>query len=187
LRQAHTEYFRGVSQVDHDGHRAPVDVRNPLEELIAIEDEAARAAAMESLAVAQRVLDLQVIPEALAEQVREMAFEQFRCYQDALVELLFEEGPHPLAVMKRVFAFVKHYRASLVWNMSFRNLGDLFAETHAAAHARSRAMFGETPAGWRKTREARANMRAAQRGNCNRRGGKKVRAKKSPTLKSKKP
>jgi len=149
-----------------------VDWASPLEELMAREEEAL----VDAEARAMKVLGLEGIelPEAVRERIREEVFCQFRQYEETLLEWIFAAGPNPLDVMKRLFCYVKMKRASLIYNMGFRQIGKLLKETGAAAQLRCRALFGTTPAGWSKPATAVARMRDAQQGNVNRLGGRKV-------------
>jgi len=173
LRQVGSRYFRG-EEFDID---RGIDTRNPLEELMEREELAEREAAAEALAQAQRLLDLDVLPEPLVAQIREVVFDHFAQYEAALLRWLFAAGPDLLSVVKRLYAYAKHKDASLVWNMGFRDLGDLFGESHGTPHARQASLFTAETAAWQKTRTARAKMAKAQRGNRNRLGGKKAKPK----------
>ncbi len=155
-----------------------VDWRNPLSELIETEERAARDALLDALEAG--------LP-ADAERLREVVFEQFRQFESEFMEWIFAGGVNPLDVVKRLFAYAKYRRPDLLLDMSFRDLGDLLNEEHATMHARCVALFGETPAGWKKTASARENMRISQQGNRNRLGGNKLPPKKNfPPQKTKK-
>lgn len=151
-----------------------VEHRTPLDEVIEREEHAEAEAAVESMNAAQMVLGLDTLPEPLAAVVRAYAAEAFRQMADEWLDWLFEEGANPLVVMKRLFALVKTKRPKLIWQMSFRDLGALFGETHAAMAMRCKVLFGETKAEWKKPLGARERMRVAQIGNCNRSGGKRL-------------
>ncbi len=155
VRHANQKFRKGAATAR--GGEA-VEWRSPLDELIALEEQAAADLA----------------GEVDDEGAQRVAWELFRNYEDALMEWLFAAGPHPLEVMRRLFAYTKMKRASLLLNMGFRQVGPLLKETHAAAQLRCRALFGDTPAGWKKPAESVERMRRAARGNCNRRGGKKI-------------
>lgn len=177
LYGARERFFRGQSKCDRTGD--PVDYITPLDEVCAEEERLEHAAAVEALEATQMMLQLEQLPEPLAAMVRSFAFDSYRQCEEMWLDWLFQEGPSPLIVMKRLFAYVKMKRASLIWNMSFRDLGALFSETHAAFAMRCKVLFGDTPAGWKKPADARRNMQAAQMGNSNRRGGKRAARKKS--------
>jgi hypothetical protein len=151
-----------------------VETRTPLDDVMEAEERAESAAALESLDLAQLMLGLDGIPEPLAAMIRSYVDEVSRQNEDRWLDWLFEEGPDPLIVMKRLFALVKVKRPRLVWKMSFRDLGKLFDETHAAFASRCMVLFGEEPAEWKKPEAARLAMQKAQLGNSNRKGGKKV-------------
>ena len=107
-----------------------------------------------------------------SEAARALAFDAYREFHDGWMEWLFAAGPHPADVMKRLYTYAKRKNPGLVWNMSFRAFGELFGETHATAKARDKALFGTLPAGWSKPDGACKAMRAAQKGNGNRAGGR---------------
>jgi len=147
---------------------------DPFEELAEREEAAIREATVNALDAAQKILALDTVPEALVDRIRELVFEEFCQYEATLMEWLFAAGPHPLEVMRRLFAFVKKRSSRLLWDMGFREIGPLLKETHAAAALRCRVLFGALPSGWDKSDSARENMRTAQMGNHNRRGGIKL-------------
>ena len=99
-----------------------------------------------------------------------------------LLDFLFAEGPHPGVVMRRLYAWVKKYRPSAIWDAGYRQLGELLGESHGAMewristllddYAKSKGMKGvKMP--WQRGADVSAKLSAAQRGNCNRLGGKK--------------
>lgn len=169
VRRAHHRFYKG-SEASLDGQA--VTWSNPLDELIAREEEAERDAAYAAMEFL--IADGASLPLALVEKVNAAARDSFQQYESALMEWLFAAGPHPLEVMRRLFAYAKMRNADLLWKMGFREVGPLLKETHAAAALRCKALFGDTPAGWKKKATACANMRQAQKGNRNRRGGKKL-------------
>ena len=171
VRAAHTRFAKGCPTAP--GGEA-VDWLNPLDELIAKEEGALADAEKDVLGLAA---DGDCIPEALRALIREAVFDEFRQFQDGFLEWLFAAGPHPLEVMRRLFAYTKMHRASLLLNMGFRQIGPLLDETHAAAAHRCKVLFGDVPAGWKKPGEAVERMREAQLGNGNRRNGKRQKAK----------
>lgn len=172
LARVHRRQFRCGETCHQTGH--PIDYSNPLEELIQREELALVESTIDALEITQQTLGLDILPEPLMEKIREAVFDHFRQLEDAFFQWFFAGGPHPLFATQRLFAAAKHHDASLVWNMSFRDLGDLFDETGSNVHARQDALFGELPAGWRKGRDARDKMRASAMGNACRRGGKKA-------------
>lgn len=183
VRKASARFHKGPAIGFGDGGqdgesrpRVPVEYGNPLDELCAREDAAERDAAfaaIEMLLAEGAELPL-MFQEKVQEAARAAAIDQFRQYEETFMEWLFSAGPHPLEVLRRLFGYVKMKRASLLWNMGFRDVGPLLGETHAAAALRCKLLFGETPAGWKKKLQARLKMQEAALGNCNRRGGKKV-------------
>jgi len=108
-----------------------------------------------------------------------------RMYLEAhawLFDFLFSDGPHPGRVMLRLYAWVKKYRPELIWDMGFRNLGLLLNESHAAMQWRIEVLLDDyasakglagVKAPWQRTAEACASYSEAQKGNCNRLGGKR--------------
>lgn len=99
-----------------------------------------------------------------------------------LLDFLFAEGPHPGVVMRRLYAWVKKYRPSAIWDAGYRQLGELLGESHGAMewristllddYAKAKGMKGvKMP--WQRGADVTAKLSAAQRGNCNRLGGKK--------------
>lgn len=174
LQRAHSRFYR-LSKHDEAGRE--VDYHNPLEELMAREEMAQAEALVDSVVLTQRMMNFEVIPPVLVCQIQEIVLEQFAQLENLLIDWIFNRAPDPLHVTKRVFAWAKQKRPDLLWNMNFRDLGDLFGETHATSHARQKALFKAEPIGWRKGAMARKKMAAAQKGNANRRGGKKARPK----------
>jgi hypothetical protein len=175
LRKAHRRLHKGAAQ-SLSGE--PVDWDDPFEELARREEEALRTAAIDAVAVAQMVFDVVELPAPLVERVHALVFDEFRQYEEGLIEWLFAAGPHPLEVMRRLFAYVKMKRASLLWNMGFREIGPLLQESHGAAQWRCKRLFGKTPAGWKKSDSSVERMRKAQRGNKNRLGSSQLLAEK---------
>jgi hypothetical protein len=162
--------FHADSPVSRDG--GAVDWANPFEELAAREEEALRDASVDAVECTQQLLNLVELPAPLVEKIREVVLDHFRQYEETLLEFLFAAGPHPLEVMRRLFAYVKKKRASLLYNMGFRALGPLLHESHANAALRCKVLFSGLPAGWHKSASARAAMRESAKGNRNRTGGK---------------
>lgn len=169
LRRAGHRFFKGGDMAAFEG---PVDWQNPLDELIAREEAAERDAAFEAMELL--ISDGAELPLVLVEKVNEAVRAGFQQYESAFLRWLFAAGPHPLEVIRRLFAYAKMRDADLLWKMGFRDIGPLLKETHAAAALRCKILFGDTPAGWRKRTEAREAMRRAALGNCNRRGGNKL-------------
>ena len=157
-----------------------VDWSNPLTELI----EAEESAQMEATRAALDALDVDLGAPAVVEKIRTAAFQEFLQFESALVAWFFDAGPHPVEVTKRLFAYTKYRRPDLLQNMAFRALGDLLNERGATMAARCDRLFGDLPAGWKKTREACEHMSESALGNNNRRGGKSV-PRKSPSKKTK--
>lgn len=96
----------------------------------------------------------------------------------------YADGPHPGAVLRRVFAVTKAIRPDLLLNMSDAEIGMMFGETRAAQSWRRKKIFSNyqrdrgvkgylSPS--QKSESSRGVFSAAQRGNTNRRGksGKK--------------
>lgn len=101
-----------------------------------------------------------------------------------LLDFLFADGPHPGVVMRRLYAWVKKYRPSAIWDAGYRELGELLGESHGAMewrigkllddYAKSKGMKGvKMP--WQRGAEVSAKLSTAQQGNVNRLGGKKCR------------
>lgn len=144
-----------------------VEWKNPLSELMEAEERGVASACER----AADVFDVES-PENLR-RIRALVFDQFVQFEAAFVAWLFDAGPHPVEVVKRLFAYTKYRRPDLLGDMAFRALGDLLNERGATMQARCKALFGELPAPWKKTKEAREHMSESARGNCNRLGGKK--------------
>lgn len=159
-----------------------VEWRNPLTELI----EAEESAQMEATRAALDALDVDLEASVVVAKIRAAAFQEFLQFESAFVAWLFDAGPHPVEVTKRLFAYTKYRRPDLLQNMAFRALGDLLNERGATMAARCKALFGDLPAGWKKTREACEHMSESALGNQNRLGGKSVPpVKKFPSKKTK--
>lgn len=167
-----------------------VDWSDPFEELAQREEVAIREATIESLSDAQKLLDLVDLPQPLVDRIRARVLEEFVQYENTLIEWLFAAGPHPLEVVRRLFAYVKMKRASLLWNMGFRSMGKLLKESYESMRLRCEMLFGSTPAGWKKDAAACERMKAAAMGNNCRKGGRKMRPPnfaKPPTQKQPRP
>lgn len=174
VRSARHRFFKGAATGFNDNdEREGVTWDNPLDELIAREEQAQRDAALASIDFL--IAEGAELPLWFQERVKAMVFEQFQQYENALLEWIFAAGPHPIEVMKRLFAYAKMKRASLLWNMGFRALGKLFKESHENFRLLTRMLFADAPAGWKKGRDARDKMKASAQGNNNRRGGNKMR------------
>lgn len=99
-----------------------------------------------------------------------------------LLDFLFADGPHPGKVMRRLYAWVKKYRPELVWDMGYRNLGELFGESGAAMEWRVGQMIDNYAEAhgmrsvkmpWQRTAEACAAYSEVQQENSNRSGGQR--------------
>jgi ElaB/YqjD/DUF883 family membrane-anchored ribosome-binding protein len=99
-----------------------------------------------------------------------------------MLEFFFAGGPHPSAVMRRVYAWAKKFRPDLILNMSLRDMGILFDESHEAVRSRIELLFDKAEAArgakavrapWQRGEKTRERCRKAQRGNRNRVGGRK--------------
>jgi hypothetical protein len=101
-----------------------------------------------------------------------------------MLTFFFADGPHPAAVMRRVFAWAKKFRPDLVGNLSLRDLAAMSGESHEAWRWRIEQWFdrfqerkgGEAVrAPWQRGDTTREACRRAQKGNRNRLGGRKRR------------
>lgn len=98
-----------------------------------------------------------------------------------MLDFVFQDGPHPGVVMRRLYGLAWAFRRDLIGEMSQRDLAKLFAETPAAMNWRINRMFTDylKSAGMRgrlagqKTLDAVASYARAAKGNQNRKGGKK--------------
>lgn len=115
-------------------------------------------------------------PEAHA--IREEAF-------DGLMNYLFSDGPHPGCVVRRAYALAKSIRPELIAHMSLEDLGQMLGETRAAQSWRIKKIFSNylasagcraTHARFQKSATACDKYSAVQRGNHNRRNGRKQKA-----------
>jgi hypothetical protein len=165
--------FCSTSKFTPDG--TPVTWDNPFEQLARREEEAMREATVEVIDAAQEILDLEKIPQPLAERIHASVFEEFRGFEAEFLQWLFAAGPNVLEVVRRLFAYAKIRNPDLLWKMGFRDIGPLLKETHASAALRCKALFGDIPAGWKKDPESCRRMKAAAMGNHNRQGGKRAR------------
>lgn len=170
----------GEISLEGDG----TDWKHPLQELMEAEERAENEMAAEVADVSARVneglrarlgdsAEVEKVTGFLEGRAQEVAFAVVDGERANFVEWIFAEGPNPLEVVRRIFAYAKQKRPDLLWNMSFRELGDLLGETHATVHARCARLFKGMPAGWKKSPAACRNMSEAQRGNNNRRHGKR--------------
>lgn len=98
-----------------------------------------------------------------------------------LLDYCFGDGPHPGAVLRRLFALAWGLRKDLVADMSQSEISEMFGETRAAMSFRVKRIFEgyQARAGMRgcclpgqKPMGARASYAEAQKGNTNRRSGR---------------
>lgn len=115
-----------LARVYRAGGYEAVDNRTPLSELLAAEDD--------------------------AEDEREVRREGFR---QALI-YLFDDGPHPAAVVKRAFAMAKAIDPVLIAHMSLQDIGQMLGETRAAQSWRIKKIFS------RKLTHARSHERTTR-------------------------
>lgn len=96
---------------------------------------------------------------------------------DRFFDFLYEDGPHPGWVLRRVYALARRYKPDLILGMNGTDLGLMFGESRAAQSWRMQAIFDRlrgagvrgSRGGGFKTEDAREAYSAAQRGNNNRR------------------
>lgn len=146
----------------------PVNHHTPLDEVIGREG-------MRGLDVGSKKTAEQKAREAEEWAIRRSAIDQ-------MLEYIFADGPRPDRVVRRIYSLVKAQRSDLILDMSYEELALLVGETKAAQQWR----FGQVIEG--KLREAgflgikfphqkgastSDTYAAVQRGNSNRRGGKK--------------
>lgn len=97
------------------------------------------------------------------------------------LEWVFQRGPNPPEVMKRIYAVAHALRPDLLLNMSGAEIAAIFDETRAAESARmmllnkkmKAAGFKHTSFVARKSETARRRMALSALGNQNRRKGRK--------------
>lgn len=103
-----------------------------------------------------------------------------------VLEYIFQDGPHPGHVVRRVYALARIRRSDLLLNMSLEEIGMMLGETRAAQSWRIDKIFSGylKKAGmkgfrlpWQKPDEARAKYKKGAQGNTNRRGGGKKKKK----------
>ncbi len=110
------------------------------------------------------------------ERLRQEFFQRF-------FDFLFEDGPHPGWVLRRLYVLARRYRPDLVLRMNGTDLGLLFGETRAAQSYRMQLIFdrlrGAGARGFRgggcKSEGSREAYAASAAGNHNRAKGKKKR------------
>lgn len=127
--------------------------------------------------------------EELVEAIRqalEINWEERTRGMVAMLDYFFADGPHPLLVVRRIFAIVKAVRPKLIFGMSLRQLAVLcddgrgpFSDGRATQSARIKRLFEEpiakagmrgTKASFQKTEAATAKYAARAKGNQNRLG-----------------
>lgn len=119
---------------------------------------------------------------AQGEQGRELLLTFF----DRFFEFLYEDGPHPGWVLRRLYALARRYRPSYILHMNGTDLGLMFGETRAAQSWRTQLIFDRLKlsgvhgcrGGGFKTESSREAYADAARGNRNRAKGKKKSTKK---------
>lgn len=100
---------------------------------------------------------------------------------DRFFDFLYEDGPHPGWVLRRVFALARRYRPELILKMNGTDLGLMFGETRAAQSWRMQAIFDRLKlsgvrgarGGGFKCEASRESYSEAARGNSNRSKQKK--------------
>jgi hypothetical protein len=104
----------------------------------------------------------------------------------AMLDYFFEDGPHPLAVIRRVYAVVKAIRSTLILKMSAAQIAVLCddgkgrtCDGRATVVARIKRLFSEPikkkgmrgfKASFQKTEDAGRSYSGSAKGNQNRRG-----------------
>lgn len=109
-----------------------------------------------------------------------------RDFFDKFFEFLYEDGPHPGWVLRRIYSLARRYRPELIMGMNGTDLGMMFGETRAAQSWRMQLIFDRLKGsgvrgnrgGGCKTEGSRAAYAEAAAGNHNRSGKKKTKAKK---------
>lgn len=95
-----------------------------------------------------------------------------------LLRYFFADGPHPGAVVRRLFAVAKAVAPELIVDMTVEELGLMFGETKAAQSWRIKKIFSNYQrdrgvkgfkAAFQKSEHSTAAFSRAQRGNHNRR------------------
>lgn len=101
-----------------------------------------------------------------------------------LLRFFFADGPHPGAVVRRVYAVAKPLTPELIMHMTCEDLANMLGETKAAHSWRILKIFSDYQrargvkgfkAAFQKSESARAKYSRAQQGNSNRRGKKNSR------------
>lgn len=102
----------------------------------------------------------------------------------ALLNYLWSGARSPWCVMKNVLAVTRRVKPLLIKGVSQTEVAWLLDETRAAVHAREKRTVEELLQRWgvkgfklfggTKSEAAREKYRDVQKGNCNRRGGKKL-------------
>lgn len=97
-----------------------------------------------------------------------------------VLDYFFADGPHPGAVLRRVFGLAKAVRPQLIMHMSLHDLGQMFGDGRAAWSFRIKSIFNgylkkmtgmDFTLPWQKSPGAVAKYSEAQKGNSNRRHG----------------
>ena len=116
--------------------------------------------------------------EGIAPDEWEVRVEAFR----QVLRFIFAEGPHPGKTTRRVYCLAKAFDPALILDMSVRDLGKLFGESHGAWSWRVKQVvneFVEKKTGqkihlsYSKKEGSSAAYSAAQKGNTNRRTGER--------------
>jgi hypothetical protein len=136
------------------------------------------------------VFPAQAIPTPAEEVERQEAFlggdsDDFKARSEGVakfVDWLFQAGPQPSVVLKRLYVYARAARPELLLNMSGAEIAALFGQTRAAESAREKLILGETLAsvgltaafGWQKRPSACAGYAKVQLGNRSRAKGRKA-------------
>ena len=118
------------------------------------------------------------LADLLAKEAGEDEQDERRETLGVLLRYFFADGPHPGAVVRRVFAVGKAVAPELIVDMTVEELGLMFGETKAAQSWRIEKIFSNYQrergvkgfkAGFQKSEHTSAAFSRAQRGNHNRR------------------
>lgn len=105
---------------------------------------------------------------AIRDEFGEERFETFH----RLMNFFYGDGPHPCAVLRRLYAIAYALRPDLVLHMGDRDIGQMFGETPAAVSWRMHRIFdGKLHVRAMKREGSRESYSESAKGNSNRHNG----------------
>jgi hypothetical protein len=156
-----------------------------------IEQALARAASRLHVPIERSTPESELILSEEAEAFEQMADAEERgqrllmAFFTKFFDFLYEDGPHPGWVLRRLYVLARRYRPELILEMNGTDLGLMFGETRASQSYRMQQIFDRLKlsgvrgfrGGGCKTESAREAYAESAEGNHNRAGKRKKKKK----------